>query len=77
MRLFSNEHTYTYPWHQVTFAHWLKYPNPFASHVVHVDVLHRTVDPNTGILRTERIIACQQNVPAIIRKVLPLSPAFD
>lgn len=29
-----------------------------------MDTLNRTVDPKTGILRTERLITCKQNVPS-------------
>ena len=31
-----------------------------------MDTLNREVDPKTGVLRTERLITCKQNVPAWI-----------
>lgn len=48
---------------------WHKYPNPKCSHVVSIDVLDRSVDPTTGIIRTERIMACKQKAPGWIVKV--------
>lgn len=48
---------------------WHKYPNPYCTHVQTVDVLSRTVDPETGIVRTERVLGCKQKTPAWIVKV--------
>lgn len=56
---------------------WLlrKYPNPFATHVFSVDTLERTVDPDTGVLRSERVIGVQQGAPKWITKVSTLIPS--
>jgi hypothetical protein len=48
---------------------WHKYPNPHCSHVVTVDVLDRSVDPKTGVIRTERILGVKQKAPGWIVKV--------
>jgi hypothetical protein len=48
---------------------WRKYPNPKCTHVVSVDVVDRSVDPQTGIIRTERILGCKQKAPRWIVKV--------
>lgn len=48
---------------------WHKYPNPHCSHVVTIDVLDRSVDPNSGVIRTERILGCKQKAPVWIVKV--------
>jgi hypothetical protein len=69
MKLFKSVHTYDYPWSLVSAANWQKYPNEHCSHVHAVDVLDRRVDPETGILITERLITVKQNVPFIILKV--------
>lgn len=50
---------------------WRKYPNPKCSHVISIDVLDRSVDPNTGIIRTERVLGCKQKAPGWIVKVRP------
>jgi len=52
---------------------WHKYPNSKCTHVVSVDVLDRSVDPKTGIIRTERILGCKQKAPLwIVKVVMPL-----
>lgn len=50
---------------------WLmrKYPNPYAPHVHTVDTISRTVDPDTGVVRSERILGIQQGAPKWIAKV--------
>lgn len=56
---------------------WHKYPNPHCSHVLTVDVVGRSVDPKTGIIRTERILGCKQKAPAMITKVRPVLDLFS
>ena len=51
---------------------WHKYPNPHCTHVQTIDVLDRTVDPETGIIRTERVLGCKQKTPTWIVKVCPM-----
>lgn len=48
---------------------WHKYPNPKCTHVVSIDVLDRSMDPTTGIIRTERIVGVKQKSPKWITKV--------
>jgi hypothetical protein len=55
---------------------WHKYPNPHCTHVQTIDVLDRTVDPETGIIRTERVLGCKQKTPAWIVKVCSLSSSL-
>lgn len=52
-------------------AFFLRYPNPFARHVLSVDVLERTVDPKTGQIRTLRLILKRGLVPQWASKWLP------
>ncbi|KAF3161006.1 hypothetical protein TWF106_011106 [Orbilia oligospora] len=65
MKVFESKCTFDYSWEEVSRANWRKYCawNDKASHVVSVDTLSRSIDPATGILRTERLIACKQSVP--------------
>jgi len=60
---------YRFPWSKVVIGMWHKYPNPHCSHVVTVDVVDRAVDPNTGIIRTERILGCKQKAPIWVVKL--------
>jgi hypothetical protein len=54
----------------VTLASWRKYPNDMTPHVVNVDIINRGIDQKTGVLRTERLITCKQNIPDFVRRVL-------
>ncbi|KAF8349792.1 PRELI-like family-domain-containing protein [Amanita rubescens] len=69
MHFFSQTFNYDHPWSHVVIGMWRKYPNPRCSHVISVDVVDRTVDPVTGVIRTERILGCKQKAPAWIVKV--------
>lgn len=73
MKFFKTVHTFDYEWSLVSAAQWQKYPNDHCPHVQHVDVLNRTVDPNTGILTTERLITVKQNMPRLLLKVKTIS----
>lgn len=70
MKFFKTVHTFNYEWSLVSAAQWQKYPNDHCPHVQHVDVLNRTVDPETGILTTERLITVKQNMPRLILKIM-------
>ncbi|CAJ0847540.1 3041_t:CDS:2 [Entrophospora sp. SA101] len=63
VKFFQHTFRYEYPWDNVTLAFWLRYPNPFASHVESVDVIDRYVDPSNGALRTTRLILKRGIVP--------------
>ncbi|PWW75318.1 MSF1-domain-containing protein [Tuber magnatum] len=72
MKVFESSCTFEYPWANVSIANWRKYGswNTQSTHVVAVDTLNRTVDPSTGILRTERLITCKQNAPRWLMKIV-------
>ncbi|OAQ31340.1 MSF1-domain-containing protein, partial [Linnemannia elongata AG-77] len=70
MKFFQTTHKFEHDWAQVTAGNWMKYPNEQCPHVVAVDVLDRHVDPETGVLRTERLLTCNQNAPALVLKFL-------
>lgn len=65
MKVFSSSYTFDYSWTEVATNNWRKYCpwNDKTTHVVGVDTLSRTVDPETSILRTERLITCNQTAP--------------
>jgi len=69
MHYFSQLFHYDHPWSHVVIGMWHKYPNPHCSHVVTIDVVDRSVDPNTGIIRTERVLGCKQKAPTWIVKL--------
>jgi hypothetical protein len=65
----KSSHIFDYEWDLVSAAQWQKYPNANSSHIQHVDVLDRRVDPETGILITERLLTVKHNVPTFFLKV--------
>lgn len=72
MKVFSNSETFNYSWEEVSTANWRKYCpwNNKSTHVTAVDTVSRTLDPETGILRTERLITCQQSAPEWLKSIL-------
>ncbi|CAO3673600.1 unnamed protein product [Umbelopsis vinacea] len=73
MRLFKTVHDFDYSWHTVSAAQWQKYPNEHCPHVQHVDVLDSSVDPETGVLRIERLISVTQKAPGFILRAIGAS----
>lgn len=72
MKIFQQHTEFDYSWEEVSTANWRKYGpwNEKTPHVIAVDTLSRTVDPETGILRTERLITCKQSTPKWINTIL-------
>jgi len=62
MRFFSQSHLYDDPWSIVCLAFFLRYPNPYASHVVSCDVISRTPTAS-GSLLTTRLILKKGSLP--------------
>ncbi|KAI9798282.1 MAG: hypothetical protein M1833_004854 [Piccolia ochrophora] len=72
MKVFESNHTYDYPWEEVSTANWRKYCpwNDKSTHVIAVDTLSRSIDATTGTLTTERLITCRQAAPQWICTLL-------
>lgn len=62
VKFFSQTHKYSEPWQTVTLAFFLRYPNPYATHVLSADVLSRSFTPE-GTLVTTRLILKSGNIP--------------
>jgi len=62
MRFFSQSFLYDDPWPIVSLAYFLRYPNPYASHVISCDVVSRT-HTASGSLLTTRLILKRGNLP--------------
>jgi hypothetical protein len=54
--LYALSHPSDDPPSTVLLAFYLRYPNPFASHVLSCDVISRTFDRSNGAMRTTRLI---------------------
>lgn len=72
MKFTENEYLFAHPFGTMTSANWRKYPNEYSSHVLSVDIIDRSVHPQTGVLRTERLLSIKQSAPALLRRLLPL-----
>lgn len=72
MKYFQQTVDFDYSWEEVSTSNWQKYGpwNEKTPHVIAVDTLSRTMDPDTGILRTERLITCRQNAPKWVTAIL-------
>lgn len=69
MHFFSQAFQYDHPWSHVVIGMWHKYPNSKCTHVVSIDTIDRSIDPQTGIIRTERVLGCKQKAPMWIVKL--------
>jgi len=72
MKYFQQTVDFDYSWEEVSTNNWQKYGpwNEKTPHVIAVDTLSRSVDPSTGILRTERLITCRQTAPKWVTSIL-------
>jgi len=71
MKVYESSFKYEYTFPAVTLAYFLRYPNPYAKHVVSSDVVDRYLDPETQRLHTTRLHLKKSKVPAGILKFLP------
>ncbi|KAF8649801.1 hypothetical protein AX16_005566 [Volvariella volvacea WC 439] len=62
MKFFSQSFLYDDPWSIVSLAFFLRYPNPYAAHVVSCDVISREQTPQ-GTLVTSRLILKRGALP--------------
>ena len=67
---------FRHKWETVSLAVWMKYPNPFSSHVISTDILSRHLDPETGILHTVRLIHKTGTLPTWIVNMIKSQEAF-
>ncbi|KAI5452549.1 hypothetical protein NCC49_000711 [Naganishia albida] len=63
VQVFKHTHHYSDSPQTALLAFYLRYPNPYASHVLSCDVISRTVSPLTGRISTQRLILKKGIVP--------------
>ncbi|KAF2417446.1 hypothetical protein EJ08DRAFT_82161 [Tothia fuscella] len=73
VKVYSQANSYDYPFPIVTLAYFLRYPNPFSTHVLSTDVLDRTFDPITQRLHTTRLHLKRSKAPGAVLKLIPRS----
>lgn len=73
VKFHDSSYSHSYPFPAVTLAYFLRYPNPFSTHVLSTDVLSRHYDPSTRTLYTTRLHLKRSRIPPAIMKLLPRS----
>lgn len=71
VKFYENSFSYKYPFAAVSLAYFLRYPNPYATHVLSTDVIDRHFDPITQRLTTTRLHLKKSKIPSAILKLLP------
>jgi 4-amino-4-deoxychorismate lyase len=64
---------YSYSFPAVTLAYFLRYPNPYSTHVVATDVIDSYFDPVLQRLHTTRLHLKRGKLPTAVVKLLPKS----
>ncbi|KAK8210924.1 PRELI-like family-domain-containing protein [Phyllosticta capitalensis] len=82
VKFYDSSYTYDYSFPAVTLAYFLRYPNPYSTHVVSTDVIDRHFDPETQTLHTTRLHLKKSKLPSAALKIIPrsllgTSPAGD
>jgi hypothetical protein len=72
VKFFDSSYTYDYSFPAVALAYFLRYPNPYSTHVLSTDVIERSIDSN-GRLKTLRIHRKSSRLPPAVLKLLPKS----
>ncbi|KAF2133674.1 MSF1-domain-containing protein [Dothidotthia symphoricarpi CBS 119687] len=73
VKFYSQSETYAYPFPAVTLAYFLRYPNPYSTHVISTDTIARSYDPETQRLTTVRLHLKRSKLPAAVLKLVPRS----
>ncbi|KAI9813623.1 MAG: hypothetical protein M1827_003694 [Pycnora praestabilis] len=73
VKFYDSSFTYDYSFPAVSLAYFLRYPNPYANHVLSTDVIDRRLDPITQRLHTVRLHLKRSKLPPAVLKLLPKS----
>ncbi|KAH7082516.1 PRELI-like family-domain-containing protein [Paraphoma chrysanthemicola] len=73
VKFYSSTEQYPYPFPAVTLAYFLRYPNPYSTHVVSTDTIARHYDAELQRLTTIRLHLKRSKLPAAVLKLLPRS----
>jgi hypothetical protein len=73
VKFYSTNDIYPYPFPAVTLAYFLRYPNPYSTHVVSTDTISRHFDPVTQKLTTVRLHLKRSKLPTAVLKLVPRS----
>lgn len=71
VKFYSSNYSYDYSFPAVSLAYFLRYPNPYSTHVQSSDVISRSYDPETQRLTTVRLHLKKSKLPAAVLKLVP------
>lgn len=72
MKIYQSNADYPgYSFPTVALAYFLRYPNPYAKHVISTDTISQHIDPVTQRLHTVRLHLKRSKVPTAVVKFLP------
>ncbi|KAF2743742.1 MSF1-domain-containing protein [Sporormia fimetaria CBS 119925] len=73
VKFYASTDNYPYPFPAVTLAYFLRYPNPYSTHVVSTDTISRHYDPETQKLTTIRLHLKRSKLPSAVLRLVPRS----
>jgi 4-amino-4-deoxychorismate lyase len=73
VKFYSSNDTYPYPFPAVTLAYFLRYPNPYSTHVISTDTIARHFDAEKQQLTTIRLHLKRSKLPSAVLKIIPRS----
>jgi 4-amino-4-deoxychorismate lyase len=71
VKFYETSFSYDYSFPAVALAYFLRYPNPYSTHVLSSDVIDRHYDPATQQLTTTRLHLKKSKLPPAVLKLLP------
>ncbi|KAI9881539.1 MAG: hypothetical protein M1830_000102 [Pleopsidium flavum] len=71
VKFYESSFSYDYSFPAVTLAYFLRYPNPYSTHVLSTDVIDRHFDAATQTLSTTRLHLKRSKLPPTVVKLLP------
>ncbi|CCX06859.1 PRELI-like family-domain-containing protein [Pyronema domesticum] len=71
VKFFESTFSYDYQWPAVTLAYFLRYPNPYSTHVVSTDTLDMHIDPISGNLHITRLHLKRGKLPKTVARFIP------
>ncbi|RDI82758.1 hypothetical protein Vi05172_g7246 [Venturia inaequalis] len=73
VKFYTHSYSYDYPLPTVTLAYFLRYPNPFSTHVLSTDVISKTFDAETQRLHITRLHLKRSKLPSAVLRIVPRS----
>ncbi|PNS19124.1 hypothetical protein CAC42_1860 [Sphaceloma murrayae] len=73
VKFYAASFSYDYSFPAVSLAYFLRYPNPYSTHVESTDVIDRSFDDANQRLTTVRLHLKKSKLPSAVLKILPRS----